>query len=117
MDNFREYLILQDALINTNNNVTSKYNIYILLIIIFILLAVICYLIKKMTEMSTINKSINSLPQIQNHDNQLENFRKYQLENNKQNYLMLRANPGLPSNYMNTSRNTYNNAPVIEDMY
>jgi hypothetical protein len=108
-------------------NVVHTKIIYILAAIILILLFIIFYLVKKLAEEKIISSITapsqnNLLPlnynQLQNYNqHQLQNYNQHQLQNYNNSHLMLRANPGLPSNYMNTSRNTYNNAPVIEDMY
>lgn len=109
MDNFREYLIFHDALINTNNNVTSKYNIYILLFIIFLLLLVICYLIKKISDISSNQKENKSIiPRQNNVYPQLYHYNYPQL----QNY----SNPQLQ--FSSPNSNYYNNkSPIIEEIY
>ena len=111
MDNFREYLIFHDSLINTNNNVTSKYNIYILLFIIFLLLVVICYLVKKISDLSSDkNKNTNNyvIPRQKYSYPQL-NYRYYpQLQNN--------SYPQLQFSSPNTNNN-HRNSPIIEEIY
>ena len=80
MDNLRDYLILHDAIINTNNNITSRYNIYILLSIIFLLLIIICYLVNKIGEMNIEQNRLLFQNQTQYH-NQFQNKFQNQVQN------------------------------------
>lgn len=109
MESLRDYLIFHDALINTNNNMTSKYNIYILLFIIFILLVVICFLVKKISDMSSNQKINNYIIPRQNYSYPSLNHNFYpQLQNNYQPQLQL-SSP-IPNYYFNKS-------PIIEEIY
>nr|AVL93335.1 hypothetical protein matv_3 [Moumouvirus australiensis transpoviron] len=132
MDDIKQYLIIHDALNSTNNNLTSKYNIYILLIIILLLLILVGYLIKKISDLSSEKNTNNNIPQRHNINHPLLCYNPPQLQTYNPPQLQT-YNPPQLQNYIHPQLQTYNppqlqfnhsgsnynsrNTPIIEEIY